>query len=114
MVFCAYFVGTVITVSPEFGACLLKFTVLINRQCNCLTSVKQMTAQSRWILPLQLEELVCSYFLKIPFPQWSLFSCSKCKLTKPELVFCSLPGNHFDALSCGKMYLLFRKKKSLI
>lgn len=26
------------------------------------------------------------------------FLCSKCKLTKPELVFCSLAENHFDTL----------------
>lgn len=63
------FIGTVITDSPEFGTYLLKFTVLINTHCSCLTSVKQMAAQSRWILPLQLEEVVCCYFLKILFLQ---------------------------------------------
>lgn len=31
-------------------------------------------------------------------PSVMSFLCSKCKLTKPELVFCSLPENHFGIL----------------
>lgn len=51
IVFCAYFtvetanlmmfIGTVITDFPEFGTCLLTFTVLINTHCSCLLQLNK-------------------------------------------------------------------------
>lgn len=37
-------------------------------------------------------------FAENNIPSVIAFICNKCKLSKPELVFCSLPGNHFDSL----------------